>query len=133
MAKSAQSIGRGDVKAWFSQLAFETQQSVLDEFSSELAVARDKRIDQLEIELQKLRGQNGSVRRGTATVKVFTVGKEPKRAVSAKKGVKVPPKYRDKAGNTWAGRGVQPVWMREYLKKRGTKIEDLLIAKNGSK
>jgi H-NS histone family len=29
------------------------------------------------------------------------------------KGRKVPVKYRDKAGNTWAGRGAQPVWLRE--------------------
>ena len=128
MAKSAQSIGRGDVREWFSQLAFETQQSVLDEFSSEVAVSREKRIDQLEIELRSLRGQTVSVGRGKATA---TVEGKP---VSAKKGIKVPPKYRDKAtGNTWAGRGVQPVWIREYLKKRGNKLEDLLIARNGAK
>ena len=27
------------------------------------------------------------------------------------KGRKVPIKYRDKEGNTWAGRGAQPVWL----------------------
>ncbi len=128
MAKSAQSIGRGDVREWFSQLAFETQQSVLDEFSSEVAAYREKRIDQLEIELRALRGQTVSVGRGNVRSTADV------RAASPKKGVKVPPKYRDKAtGNTWAGRGVQPVWIREYLKKRGNKLEDLLIAKNGAK
>jgi DNA-binding protein H-NS len=32
------------------------------------------------------------------------------------KGRKVPAKYRDKEGNTWAGRGAQPVWLREKIK-----------------
>ncbi len=132
MAKSAQSIGRGDVREWFSQLAFETQQSVLDEFSSEVAVSREKRIDQLEIELRALRGQTVSI--GRANGKATAQDTPKTKAASSKKGIKVPPKYRDKAtGNTWAGRGVQPVWIREYLKKRGNKIEDLLIAKSAAK
>jgi hypothetical protein len=35
---------------------------------------------------------------------------------STLKGRKVPVKYRDRSGNTWAGRGAQPVWLREKLK-----------------
>lgn len=27
---------------------------------------------------------------------------------------------------TWSGFGKSPVWVREYLKKKGTKLEDLL-------
>jgi DNA-binding protein H-NS len=45
-----------------------------------------------------------------------------------KAGRKVAPKYRDKNGNQWAGRGAQPVWLREAL-KGGAKAEDFLIAK----
>ena len=37
------------------------------------------------------------------------------------KGRKVRVKYRDKEGNTWAGRGAQPVWLREKL-KAGAKL-----------
>src|SRR5262249_54600778 len=44
------------------------------------------------------------------------------------KGRKVPIKYRDRTGNTWAGRGAQPVWLREKL-KAGAKLQDLLIIK----
>jgi DNA-binding protein H-NS len=44
------------------------------------------------------------------------------------KGRKVPIKYRDKAGNTWAGRGAQPVWLREKL-KAGAKLEDFAVHK----
>src|SRR5262245_1200491 len=47
---------------------------------------------------------------------------------SAMKGRKVPIKYRDKAGNTWAGRGAQPVWLREKL-KAGAKLEDFAAQK----
>lgn len=44
------------------------------------------------------------------------------------RGRKVPIKYRDKAGNTWAGRGAQPLWMTEAIKK-GAKREDFLVRK----
>jgi DNA-binding protein H-NS len=44
------------------------------------------------------------------------------------KGKKVPPKYRDSAGNTWAGRGATPVWLREKL-KAGAKLKDFAVEK----
>ena len=68
---------------------------------------------QLEEQLSKLGGEAGSGRRGRG---------------SAMKGRKVPVKYRDKAGNTWAGRGAQPVWLREKL-KAGAKLEDFAVQK----
>src|SRR6476620_7162696 len=45
---------------------------------------------------------------------------------SSLKGRKVAIKYRDKSGNTWAGRGAQPVWLREKLKS-GAKLEDFAV------
>jgi DNA-binding protein H-NS len=42
------------------------------------------------------------------------------------KGRKVAVKYRDKEGNKWAGRGAQPVWLREKL-KAGAKLEDFAV------
>ena len=42
------------------------------------------------------------------------------------RGRKVAVKYRDRSGNTWAGRGMQPVWLRERLKS-GAKIEDFVV------
>ena len=44
------------------------------------------------------------------------------------KGRKVPPKYRDRAGNTWSGRGAQPRWMTAAI-KAGAKRDDFLIEK----
>jgi len=53
--------------------------------------------------------------------------------VSAMKGVKVKPKYRDaRTGDTWAGRGVQPRWLTAAL-KAGKKLEDYLIDKTARK
>jgi DNA-binding protein H-NS len=50
---------------------------------------------------------------------------------SSLKGRKVAIKYRDKSGNTWAGRGAQPVWLREKL-KAGAKLEDFAVDKSVS-
>jgi DNA-binding protein H-NS len=47
---------------------------------------------------------------------------------SSMKGRKVPVKYRDKAGNTWAGRGAHPVWLREKI-KAGAKLEEFAVQK----
>src|SRR5437870_1112402 len=44
------------------------------------------------------------------------------------RGRKVAAKYRDKSGNTWAGRGAQPIWLREKL-KAGAKLEDFAVHK----
>src|ERR1700745_2114594 len=49
--------------------------------------------------------------------------------ISALKGMKVKPKYRDaKTGDTWAGRGVQPRWLGAAWKS-GKKLDDFLIDK----
>jgi DNA-binding protein H-NS len=51
-------------------------------------------------------------------------------ALFGRKKRKVPAKYRNpKTGDTWAGRGAQPVWMREAIKS-GKKPDDFLIEKN---
>lgn len=72
-----------------------------------------QKADQLNNQLSKLGGELGAGRRGRG---------------SAVKGKKVAAKYRDKEGNTWAGRGAQPVWLREKL-KAGAKLEDFAVEK----
>jgi DNA-binding protein H-NS len=71
---------------------------------------------QLEEQLSRLGGEVGTARRGRR---------------SGLKGRKVPAKYRDKEGNTWAGRGAQPVWLREKLKS-GAKLKDFAVDKTAS-
>src|SRR5262245_16848814 len=74
-----------------------------------------QRAVQLEEQLSKLAGEVASGR-----------GRR-----SGLKGTKVPVKYRDKEGNTWAGRGAQPVWLREKL-KAGAKLEDFAVQKTAA-
>jgi DNA-binding protein H-NS len=47
------------------------------------------------------------------------------------KGKKVPPKYRDSAGNTWAGRGAKPRWLVAAIKE-GKKLEDFAVEKTAT-
>jgi DNA-binding protein H-NS len=75
-----------------------------------------QRAVQLEEQFSKLGGEASSGRRGRR---------------SGLKGRKVPIKYRDKEGNTWAGRGAQPVWLREKL-KAGAKLEDFALQKTAA-
>jgi DNA-binding protein H-NS len=70
--------------------------------------ALTRRVAQLRDELSKLSSHNKKV------------------GGSSLKGRKVPVKYRDKSGNTWAGRGAQPSWLREKL-KAGAKLEDFAV------
>jgi hypothetical protein len=58
-----------------------------------------------------------------------TRGSTTKARASSLKGRKAPIKYRDRSGNTWAGRGAQPVWLREKL-EAGAKLEDFSVHKN---
>ena len=48
------------------------------------------------------------------------------------KGRKVPPKYRSRSGETWAGRGAKPRWLVDAI-KGGKKIDDFLIDKSSRK
>jgi DNA-binding protein H-NS len=66
---------------------------------------------QLEQQLARLGGEVSTERRNRR---------------SSLKGRKVAIKYRDKEGNTWAGRGAQPVWLREKL-KAGAKLQDFAV------
>lgn len=123
MAKAARGMDRRGVKDWFSGLTFEVQQSVLQDFSQVMEFSKSERISALEKELASLRGEGGSVTGGRVS-----------KPSSPKKGGSIAPKFKDPVSeNTWAGRGMQPVWVREYLKKRGTKLDDLLIDKKGAR
>ena len=42
------------------------------------------------------------------------------------KGIKVKPKYRGPKGETWAGRGMRPVWLAALIKE-GHKLEEYAI------
>ena len=75
-----------------------------------------QKADQLKDQLSRLGAQVDNVRRGPG---------------SSLKGRKVAIKYRDKDGNAWAGRGAQPVWLREKL-KAGSKLADFAVEKTAA-
>ena len=82
-----------------------------------------KKADELKKELAALGADYAEVGR------VALYGKKKKSLA----GRKVAAKYRDpKSKVTWAGRGAQPVWMREAI-KAGKKPEDFLIRKPAKK
>jgi DNA-binding protein H-NS len=54
------------------------------------------------------------------------IGQPKRKASSGLRGRKVPPKYRSRSGETWAGRGAKPRWLVAAMKK-GRKMEDFLI------
>jgi DNA-binding protein H-NS len=77
----------------------------------EIGKVLKQRAAQLQSQLSRLGGEIGN-RSGRSSLK----------------GTKVPVKYRDKEGNTWAGRGAQPVWLREKI-KAGAKLDDFAVQK----
>jgi DNA-binding protein H-NS len=82
----------------------------------DIGVALSRRAKHLETQLARL-GHGISARK--------------ERRGSALKGRKAPIKYQDRSGNTWAGRGAQPVWLREKL-KAGAKLEDFAVHKSAA-
>ena len=48
------------------------------------------------------------------------------------KGVKIAPKYRGPGGETWAGRGATPRWLKALVGE-GHSIEEFAIARKGRK
>jgi DNA-binding protein H-NS len=80
----------------------------------EIGKVLNQRAVQLQSQLSRLGGEIGN-RGGRSSLK----------------GTKVPAKYRDKEGNTWAGRGAQPVWLREQL-KAGAKLDDFAVQKTAA-
>lgn len=77
----------------------------------DIGSALSRRAGELQKQLSKLGGEIGYGKRGRG---------------KSLKGRKVAVKYRDKSGNTWAGRGAQPVWLRERI-KAGAKLEAFAV------
>src|SRR5262249_27882935 len=78
---------------------------------TEIEQVLTRRAAQLRNELSKLGASKGKV------------GAHP---LAARKA---PVKYRDRAGNTWAGRGAQPRWLRDKI-RAGAKLADFAVDKS---
>ena len=90
-----------------------------------LVKLRDEIGDVLSQRAQALKAQLASLGSDFAEVgRTAISGRKKSRA-----GQRVPAKYRHpKTGMTWAGRGMQPVWLRDEIKK-GAKLDHFLIGK----
>jgi DNA-binding protein H-NS len=60
------------------------------------------------------------------------LGRPAIQRASRLRGRKVPPKYRSRSGETWAGRGARPRWLVAAI-KRGKRLEDFLIKRRRGK
>jgi len=65
-------------------------------------------------------------------LKMFAGARVVRGGRSALKGRKVPPKYRSRSGETWAGRGARPRWLVAAI-QRGKRLDDFLIDKSAGK
>src|SRR5262249_49778421 len=79
----------------------------------DLAKVLSRKAVELKDQLRRLDGHSG-----------YKSGDE-----SRLRGRKIAVKYRDRSGNAWAGRGAQPVWLREQL-KAGAKLEDFAVSRS---
>ena len=92
-------------------------------------------LSELEARIGKLKTEKQSTERAELKAKLTAMAKEAGFDIQdlfGKDGRRrgkgsVAAKYRDKAGNTWTGRGRQPRWMTAALKTRGVKKDDFLI------
>src|SRR5215510_8586110 len=82
----------------------------------------------LRAEIEEVLAHRAALLREELSKLGHQIGSKGKVRGSSLKGRKVAVKYRDKSGNTWAGRGAQPVWLREKL-KAGAKLEDFAVHK----
>jgi DNA-binding protein H-NS len=82
------------------------------------------------MDLRKRVGETLLKRRAELEKQLAALDGQPKgkalRISSSLKGRKVPPKYRNRSGETWAGRGARPRWLVDAMKK-GKRIDDFLI------
>ena len=80
--------------------------------------------------IAELFGSKTAAKKAAPTKKAAKTAKATKAAKPRKPGKKVAPKYRNPANakELWSGRGKQPRWLAEQVKK-GKKVEEFLIKK----
>ncbi|WP_458070844.1 H-NS histone family protein [Rhodanobacter sp. BL-MT-08] len=104
-------------------LSHQELQAFIDEAQSQLKSAHSNLIQDVRKEIDAV-----LQRRGLTWAEVYPTRAGKK--ASSKKG-SVAPKYRNPAdpAKTWSGRGKQPLWFAEVIKKRGVTAESLLIGR----
>ena len=112
MAKANGMLTDKQISAWFDDLSFDKQATLLDSLSTSHSQVRNARIAELRRELAALDGN------GQANGKVKSKGP---------KGSSVKPKYRDPVtGEAWSGRGRMSTWLAAKV-KAGEKASRYLV------
>lgn len=97
------------------------EKRISDVAASEMADLQHK-IDRLQNVVGNVAGVTGKGRRKNAAKASTGAAKR-----GPKKGQKVAPKFHDpKSGNSWTGRGLTPVWLREHEEAGGNR-EDFAV------
>jgi DNA-binding protein H-NS len=84
---------------------------------------------------ERLHDQRATIEKQLAALgtSIASVGGKIARSArgSTLKGKKLAPKYRSPDGETWAGRGATPIWLKAAI-KGGKKLENFLIDKSAA-
>lgn len=91
---------------------------------AEVASALAEKARELERQIALLNGSGGGKKRGRLA------GNGGVSRVSAMRGMSVPPKYRGPDGDTWAGRGATPRWLKALIAE-GHSVEEYAIGGAG--
>ncbi|MGB3627499.1 MAG: H-NS histone family protein, partial [Henriciella sp.] len=106
-------IAMNKAKLQIEGLSMDELISLRDEIQSRIQAAAEKEMKELEARLEELRPLAESKGNASSSTK--------------ERRTKVKPKFKDpKTGNTWSGRGLTPVWLREY-EARGQSREEFAI------
>ncbi len=118
-----------DMIAQIEDLKKQAERQRKEEYSSVIKTIK-KQIADYGITAEELGLDAAGSKRGRKPGKASAKpGRKPARKAAAKRanaGIKVAPKYRDDAGNTWTGRGKQPKWVVAAL-AMGRSLDSLLI------
>lgn len=94
-----------------------------DELDAKIKATSQTERDDAIAKVRALMQENGLK---LSDIGVSTSGKGAAKR-SAKPAKKVAAKYRDDAGNSWSGRGLQPKWLKAALAAGKKKIEDFAV------
>ncbi|MEL7129230.1 MAG: H-NS histone family protein [Pseudomonadota bacterium] len=97
-----------------------------DAIDQRLAVVAHSELETLERRLERLSdfAKMSPPPKLTRAKKTEKAAKPAARRTSKLKGVKAPAKFRDpKTGNSWSGRGLTPLWLREYESNGGNRSD----------
>lgn len=98
--------------------------SLRDEIDARLTQLATKEINAMEKRMKRLAKYADPQIELTKVEPVKQTASKPDKTTSKRKGKKAPIKFRDpKTGDSWSGRGLTPVWLRNYEASGGDRTD----------